>query len=121
MKKKSLFLWIGTTVLLVAIVIAGSAVYSWRSFARRPILTNAQVADIETALKGTAGEVMFGEWNPKGLDALFAAQKKVPQGEGLIAAYQRNPERFRHYAQLFDTAATAMRIADAVQANQSAY
>jgi len=58
---------------------------------------------------------MFGEVNPtsvqtlegKGLDALFAAQKQPPQGEGLIAAYQRNPEKFRHYAQLFDAAATS--------------
>ena len=131
MKNKRLFIWLGTTVVLVAAVIMGLVVYSFRSFARTPIFSKAQMEDIETAMKGTAGAVMFGgvtatnvqtsETKGKGLDALFAAQTKAPQGEGLITAYQRNPEWFRHYAQLFDTAATAMHVADAVHADQSAY
>jgi|GraSoiStandDraft_5_1057265.scaffolds.fasta_scaffold146829_1 hypothetical protein len=129
MKRKRLFIWIGTTVVLVAAVIMGLVVYSLHSFARTPIVTKLQMDDIETAVKGVAGELMFGEVNPtsvqtlegKGLDALFAAQKQPPQGAGLIADYQRNPERFRHYAQLFDAAVTAMHIANAVQVDQSAY
>jgi len=73
---------------LGSIVIAGSAVYSWRSFARRPILTNAQVADIETATKGTAGEVMFG-----GVTAM-SAQTSETKGKGLDALFAINPSPF---------------------------
>ena len=129
MNKKRLFIWVGATLVLVAALITGLVVYSFRSFARTPILTKSQKDDIETALKGTAGELMFGELRPvdgpvsagTGLDALFATQKQVTRREGLIAAYQSNPGRFRHYAQLFDTVANAKRVAEVAQANERAY
>lgn len=71
---------------------------------------------------------MFGEFHPSnvevsesmGLDALLASHKEALQSEGLITAYQRDPERFRRFAALFDTVATAKHVGEVIQARQTA-
>ncbi|HZQ95868.1 MAG TPA: hypothetical protein VFA67_12720 [Candidatus Sulfotelmatobacter sp.] len=36
-----------------------------------------------------------------GLDALIAATPTNTKGEGLIAEYQKNPQKFKRYAEMF--------------------
>lgn len=112
-------------LLTVVVAILGWGVYTFQHM--RTSFTAAQLRNMQTALKGEVGQAIFQGVRPAGqategagLSALLAPQKE-PQGEGLIAAYQHDPERFRRYAQLFDTAANAERIAKAVQHDRTAY
>lgn len=49
-----------------------------------------------------------------GLDALFRATPTSAKSEGLIAAYQKDPQKFRRYAEIFDSAMNAKQVGDVV-------
>jgi len=117
---------IGIAALLLAVVaaITGWSIYS---FEHAPILTDGELHDVQTAMKGELGKAVFADaravgsgTEDRGLNALFASPAE-PQGEGLIAAYKRDPQTFKRYAQLLDTAINAMKIADAVRHDRSRY
>jgi hypothetical protein len=126
MKSKTRIIGISALGLLtVVIAILGWGVYSFEHM--RISFTAAQLQDMQTALKGEVGKAIFQGVRPAGhategtgLSALLAPPKE-PQGEGLIAAYQHDRETFRRYARLFDTAAHAERLANAVQHDRTAY
>jgi len=121
MKKR--LLTIAGCVILVACAVGGWVYYS---LVHISIPIAAVRPEALIAFKGSLGEVMFGNLQPQtvregtGLDALLASAP-APQGEGLISAYQKDPERFKRYAQLFDTAVNAERVGQFVQANRSSY
>lgn len=86
-------------------------------------LTSERVSDAQIALKGALGEAIFsgqhGEAIPDaqlegktGLDALLAPALGGGKGEGLIEAYQENPQRFKHYAEMLDTAMNAKKVGE---------
>ncbi len=124
MKKR--LLTVAGCVILVGVALGGWAYYSLAHFSI-PV-TPAQTEAMQIAFKGSLGEVMFGNVQPqtqairvgRGLDALLASTPP-PQGEGLISAYQKDPAKFKKYAQLFDTAVNAKRVAQFIQANRSGY
>jgi len=124
MKKR--LLTIAGCVVLVGVALGGWAYYSLSHFSI-PV-TPAQTEAMQIAFKGSLGEVMFGNVQPQpqairegtGLDALLASTP-APQGEGLISAYQKDPAKFKRYAQLFDTALNAGRVGQFIQANRSSF
>lgn len=84
-----------------------------------------QVSDMQTAFKGAMAEAIFNGGQQKveivpaadlkgkvGLDALFASTPTSNKGEGLIAAYQKDPQKFKRYADMFDTAMNAKQVGD---------
>lgn len=86
-------------------------------------LTSEHVSDARIALKGALGEAIFsgqhGEVIPDaelegktGLDALLAPTPGGGGGEGLIKAYQENPQRFKRYAEMLDTAMNAKEVGE---------
>jgi HAMP domain-containing protein len=104
--------------LLVAIGVVVVAVFalaiSFIVSARRTAAELASVMpDVAIAIKGAMGQAMFG--------AGRVAPSKVGPKEGLIAAYQHDPATFRHYADLYDTASTGLRIGRIVSGNRTAY
>jgi len=111
---------------LAGIAIAGWTYYSLKHFPA-PI-TAAQAEAMQIALKGSLGEAMFGTAKPQeivstegtGLNAVLAPSPGA-QGEGLIVAYQKDPEKFKRYSQLFDTALNAKRLGRMLEANRASY
>ncbi len=47
-----------------------------------------------------------------GLDGLFAPPPAGSKGVGLIEAYQKDPQRFKRYAEMLDTATNAKQVGD---------
>ena len=90
----------------------------------RIALSPQQVYDAQIALNGAMAEAIFNghqkaevvpasELNGKsGLDALFASPPTSNKGEGLIAAYQKDPQKFKRYAEMLDTAMNAKQVGD---------
>lgn len=111
---------------MVGLAIGGWTYYSLTHFSI-PV-TPAQTEAMQIAFKGVLGEALFGNAKPQqagiregtGLDALLAPSA-APQGEGLISAYRKEPEKFKRYSQLFDTALNAKRIGRLVQTNRLSY
>ena len=71
-----------------------------------PKFTPQQMTDMETALKGALGEAIF---NGQQL------QQGVPAGDkrqGLIEAYQKDPQKFKRYADMLDTANNGKHVGD---------
>lgn len=89
-------------------------------------LSPQQISDAQIALKGAMAEAIFNgqekaEVVPAadlkgktGLDALFAATPTSTKGEGLIAAYQKDPQKFKRFADMLDTAMNAKQVGDVV-------
>jgi hypothetical protein len=112
------------------IVVVASAVSGWFFYAARPVISLSAVQgnDMLTASKGALGEAIFSPAKPEavrvvegeGLSVLLA-QSKESQGEGLIAAYKKDPERYKRYAQLLDTALNAQRLGEALRTGRGAY
>jgi hypothetical protein len=128
MKTKRLLTLAAGIVVLVGAIISGVAVYTAYSWRHARIVTAKQSEDIQIALKGTMGQVMFGQAHPEsaessertGLNTLFPTAQNAT-GEGLIAAYQRDPKTFGVNAKLFDTALNAKLVGQAVQASRGTY
>jgi hypothetical protein len=53
-----------------------------------------------------------------GLDALLAPHPPSNTNKGLIAAYQEDPNKFKHYADMLDTAMNAKRVGDVLLTHQ---
>jgi hypothetical protein len=74
------------------------------------------VQDFGTALKGTAGEALFEHGTiipskanmPVGTDT-------IEQGKNLLAAYRKDPEKFKKYGALLETALNAFVVGDAIR------
>ncbi len=93
-----------------------------------------QASDMQIALKGAMAEAIFNGQHGQaevvpaaelkgktGLDALFASTPTSNKGEGLIAAYQRDPQKFKRYAEMFDTAMNAKQVGDVVLKQDSSH
>jgi hypothetical protein len=48
------------------------------------------------------------------LDALFASASASNKRQGLIEAYQKDPQKFKRYADMLDTAMNAKQVSDVV-------
>ena len=72
--------------------------------------------DFVVAVKGTAGEALFEHGTiipikanmPVGADA-------IEQGKSLVAAYRKDPEKFKKYGDLLETALNAFAVGDAIR------
>ncbi len=122
-KKIVLSVTAGLTLLVLCFVVSAYYNFKHNLFAFSP----QQVSDMQIALKGAMAEAIFegqrgqaevvpaAELKGKvGLDALFASTPAGKEGEGLIEAYRRDPEKFKRYAEMFDTAMNAKQVGDAV-------
>ena len=110
-------------------LVVGVALYGYYDFTRNfhlP-LTGQQISNAEIAFKGAMGEAIFEGHhlraelvpteklkNKGGLDALLASAPAANQGQGLIDAYQKDPQKFKRYADMFDTAMNATKVGDVV-------
>jgi hypothetical protein len=123
-KKKIVFsLTAGLGLLLRCLIAVGY--YNFAHF--RVALSPQQVSGAEIALKGAMAEAIFDGGQQKveavraaelkgkvGLDALFASTPTGDKGEGLIAAHRKDPQKFKRYAEMFDTAMNAKQVGDVV-------
>lgn len=113
----------------LAALVVGFVLYAYYDFAHnfRIPLTAQQISDAQVAFKGAMGEAIFSGQQLKaqvvpeeqvkgesGLDALFASAPTGNKGQGLIDAYQKDPQKFRRYADMLDTAMSAKQVGDAV-------
>jgi len=119
-KKIALFVVVGLGSLLV-----GVTLFAYYDFSHnfRFTFTSEQVSDAQIALKGAMGEAIFGGQpseavadgrveGKSGLDALLAPPPAGSKGVGLIEAYQKDPKRFKRYAEMLDTATNAKEVGD---------
>lgn len=119
-KKIAMFVVAGLGSLLVGVVL-----FAYYDFTHNFhfTFTSEQVSDAQIALKGAMGEAIFSSQRSEavpdvqvegksGLDALLAPPPAGSKGVGLIEAYQKDPQRFKRYAEMFDTAANAKQVGD---------
>jgi hypothetical protein len=115
-------------MLVVAVLgsmLIGAVLFAYYDFTHnfRFPFTSEQVSDAQIAFKGALGEAIFngqhGEVIPDaqlegktGLDALLAPAPGSGKGEGLIKAYQENPQKFKRYAEMLDTAMNAKKVGE---------
>jgi hypothetical protein len=111
----------------LAALLIGFVLFYYYNFTHNfPIaISDQQASDIETALKGSLGEAIFSGQRAqvvadstiegkRGLDALLAHAPSDNKGQGLIEAYQKDPQKFKRYAQMLDTAMNAKQVGDAI-------
>jgi hypothetical protein len=97
-------------------LLLGLALYAYYDFTHnfRFSFTSEQVSDAQIALKGSIGEAIFSGQRSEavpdvqhegktGLDAVLAPPPAGSKGVGLIEAYQKDPQRFKRYAEMFDS------------------
>jgi len=119
MSKKSILI----SVAGLAALLCGFALYAYYDFTHK--LTTMEIPpSAQIALKGTLGEAIFnGQQNAEvvppqrlkgktGLDALFASIPAEGKGQGLIAEYHKDPQKFKRYADMLDTAMNAKQVGD---------
>ncbi|HVA16182.1 MAG TPA: hypothetical protein VMV59_00565 [Candidatus Dormibacteraeota bacterium] len=116
-------------VVLVAVAIVSACVFVLAQRRRTRGLDAAlQSSDIRVMFEGSLGEALFAS-RPAGraivvpgdgMKALLSPSKS-PQGPGLIDDYERNPEKFRRYAKLYETAQNAFRLGQSVQEQGRAF
>jgi len=107
----------------LAALLIGFALFAYYNFTHNfhIAISDQQASDIETALKGSLGEAIFSGQRAqvvadstiegkRGLDALLAPAPSDNKGQGLIEAYQKDPQKFKHYAQMLDTAMNAKQV-----------
>ena len=95
----------------LAALLIGFALFAYYNFTHNfhIAISDQQASDIETALKGSLGEAIFSGQRAqvvadstiegkRGLDALLAPAPSDNKGQGLIEAYQKDPQKFKHYA-----------------------
>ena len=117
---KTSIIVLSTIAILFAAVI-GLILFSYYGFTHASFLNPEQMNDVQIALKGSLGQALFSVQRPEpisdeqlkgktGLDALLAPVPGANRGQGLIKEYQENPQRFKQYADMFDTAMTAKQV-----------
>jgi len=72
--------------------------------------------DAELLVKGPMGALLFGNGKP-----IAVTQQNGLESRGLIAEYYDNPEKFKAYAELFDTAMNAIQLGKQVSRSQNHY
>jgi len=110
----------------LAALLIGFVLFAYYNFTHNfhIAISAQQASDIETALKGSLGEAIFSGQRAqvvadstiegkRGLDALLA-HAPSDEGQGLIEAYQKDPQKFKRYAQMLDTATNAKQVGDAI-------
>ncbi len=113
-----------TVGILLAVAFTFSVIlFIWLDFRHLKIgLTPSQAGDIMIAIKGTMGQALFdGTPVPVisgagGMDSLLAQRNPNggPNQEDLIDAYRKDPAKFRHYADLFDTAMNGEQVGESI-------
>jgi hypothetical protein len=113
----------------LCILVIGFVLFAYYQFTHnfRIPLSDEQVADMQTAFKGAMGEAIFSGQQlqaqavapeqlkgKNGLDALLTSTPPGNKTQGLIHAYQNDPQKFQRYAEMFDTATNARQVLDAV-------
>ena len=111
----------------LAALLMGFVLFAYYSFTHNfhIAISDQQRSDIETAFKGSLGEAIFSGQRAqvladstiegkRGLGALLAHAPSDNKGQGLIAAYQKDPQKFKRYAQMLDTATNARQVGDAI-------
>lgn len=102
----------------LAALVVGLVLYAYYDFTHnfRLPLTTQQISNAQIAFKGAMGEAMFGGQlkDKGGLDALLASAPPDNKGQGLIEAYQKDPQKFKRYADMLDTAMNAKQVGDVV-------
>jgi len=111
----------------LAALLIGFVLFAYYNFTHNfhIAISDQQRSDIETALKGSLGEAIFSGQRAqvvadstiegkRGLDALLAHPRYDIKGQGLIEAYQKDPQKFKRYAQMLDTATNARQVGDAI-------
>jgi hypothetical protein len=119
-KKIAVFVVAGLGSLLV-----GVAILAYYDFTHNfhVALTSQEVSNAQIALKGAIGEAIFSGQQSEaasdlqvkgknGLDALLSPPSAGNRGLGLIEAYQKDPQRFKRYAEMLDTATNAKQVGD---------
>ncbi len=121
MRKKKIALFAVGGLTLSVVAFCRFAYYDFsRNF--RISFTPEQLNNAEIALKGALGEAIFSG---------APAQSAKPEGkvvwpvgntgEGLIEAYRKDPQKFKRYAEMLETAAKAKQVGDAVLGQSPAY
>lgn len=117
--RKPLQFALGAVVLLCA----GLAFLLWYEASHfRVKLSHQQISDMQIAFKGAIGQAIFSPQGNKllpqstantsnGLNSVLASGPSA--GQGLIDAYRKNPQEFKRYAQMLDTALNAERVGEA--------
>jgi hypothetical protein len=125
-------------LVLVALVACAAMAYAWFLHSFRLDFGPSFSQDMEAfgiAMKGSLGEVLFTykgqhlqmvEVSPGGnFEDLLKASKNASEGADnanvapLMEQYRKDPERFKRYASLLDTALNAMAVGDAILAMTS--
>jgi hypothetical protein len=129
MSKKKIAVLVASVVGSVLIGVAWFAYYKFTHNFRFP-LTPEQISDAQIAFKGVVGEAIFGGLHPEevgqvegksGLDALLASASSNLKSEGLISAYQKDPQKFKRYAEMLDTAMNATQVGDVLLRQSAAH
>jgi hypothetical protein len=95
-------------------------------------LTSEQAAGAQIAFKGALGEAIFSGQSSKavpdvpvdgknGLDALLAAPPAGNTGKGLIEEYQKDPKKFKRYAEMLDTAMNAQQVGEVLLGQEASH
>jgi hypothetical protein len=105
-------------VTLCVVILYALAIYSFNRSMKKAFGPEFQrdVQDFGTALKGTAGEALFehGTVIPSKAN-MPVGSNVIEQGKGLLAAYRKDPEKFKKYGALLETALNASAVGDAVR------
>src|SRR6201984_1187145 len=121
--KQKIVLSVGAGLVALAI---GFVLVVYHNFTHNFLsFTPLQIADMQIALKGSVGETIFNEQRPEvlpatelkgksGLDAVFASAPTGSKGQGLVDEYRKDPQKFKRYAEMLDTAISAKQVGDEV-------
>lgn len=112
-------------VAVLGSVLIGTSLFAYYDFTHnfRFPFSSEQVSNAQIALKGALGEAIFSSQHPEaipdvqlegktGLDSVLAPRPGGNKSEGLIKAYQENPQKFKRYAKMLDTAMNAKQVGD---------
>lgn len=116
MSKKRMLLVMGAGVSVLAIAFVLYAYYQFtHNF--RIALTPKETDAALTALKGAMGEAIFN-----GQQQLSPTVQSVHQrGPGLIEAYRKDPQKFKRYAEMLDSAMNAKKVGDVLLQENNAH
>jgi hypothetical protein len=105
-------------VTLCVVTLYALAIYSFNRSMKKAFGPEFQrdMQDFGAALKGTAGEALFehGTVIPSKAN-MPVGSNAIEQGKSLLAAYRKDPEKFKKYGALLETALNASAVGDAVR------
>jgi hypothetical protein len=115
----AIFVAAGLSSLLIAVGLFAHYDFTHNSRSR----WTPETLDAQIAFKGAIGEAIFSSERPEivpevhvegtgGLDALLAPAPDGNKNQGQIKAYGKDPQRFKRYAEMFDTAMNAKQVGD---------